>query len=162
MSSTFGPAGHQIVVSLTNTQIKAIPTDSFVIIPAPGAGRAIIPIAVIFQYNTVAGLYTNADAATWELYSGLEVYNAISVMFQPRLNSDAAAYINAVAGFGALLVGAGTWEGFDNQLGDIVANVPIYLRDLWNTGAYTGGHASNTLKVSVAYYILNVSTGEFE
>jgi len=158
-----GSGGTSVVsraaVTLTNAQIKALPSTQVELVPAPGVNFAIAVMSMGCRLNTVAGAYTNVDAngqligaygnwdndATASLktsgildHAGWEAFWVVGGISLPNV----AAYTSV------LLAESGA-------LSD-VENAPIKLAAS-NAGDYTAGNAANTLKVTVFYATFDVS-----
>lgn len=140
---------------LNDAQIKALPTTPFEIIPAPGAGKAIIPFAWAFTLNNSAGGYDNIANAVWQLVGAGLSAGLTVIAPQSRLATPGTHIIGLSGGEG--YVGAGGFEGTvicdSGTSGDGLA---VNLADLWNGTDYTSGHAANSLKVTVLYTIIDV------
>ena len=158
----------QATATLTDAQIKALPSTPVVVVPAPGMNRVLLaPVTQgsmqIVLYLDWYGDYTNIDAtATWECAVG---------PFGPYARYGAGNKLASFLGWGAggqanavwlLSKNDSTVDGAAlNNLSD-VQNQPITL-GMVNAalGNLTGGHAANTLTVSVLYSVLDVTTGRF-
>lgn len=146
-------------VTLTDAQIKALPTTPIEILPAV-AGKANIIFFVLMALDTTGGPYSNVDP-TNNLYCVNDINgnydvvtnSAITPFGLDRADDHQICILNAV--YGAAL--AGDFAGFIipiiaiNNIANW-ANKPTYL--VASNGAlnnYTGGNAANTLKVTTFY-----------
>lgn len=155
---------HQAMVTLTNAQIKSLPTavGGFTLVPAQGAGRLLRLISCIY-YAHIAVDYGSVDANCY---------------FDLYLDTAAPISNPSLAGSGNVLDpgGGGDVVGFltprviliDPDIYDMypvglssINNQPISLF-AHNSGNFSLGDDANTLMVSLTYYVLNLSTGEFE
>jgi len=169
----------QAVASLTNAQIKALPTTPVTIIAAPGANKLLVPHVALAHMKWV-GNYTNINATS-------------SISIDTAGNFLTSLAEDTLGGVTALLAGGGpdgSWVPFVIQQiaqakvttatpavnphfhhgvadsgsydADIV-NVPLTISmENVGDGPLTGGNASNVLQISVAYYVLNTITGVYE
>ena len=149
-------------VTLTNDQIKSLPSIPFVILPAPGSGRRIIVIAARILVNNTLGVYDNVDPAL-QVYlrlqggvHGLAVSGLLDVGWILADGSEVGVadtygdYFTTTEG-NLLRGNSGYASDFEN--------LPLVLRA--DNGSppdtnFTGGHAGNTLKVSVSYVIVEL------
>lgn len=156
-------------VTLNNSQILTLPTTPFVIVPAPGAGKANLIInALVISNLTIP--YTNID--TDGNYIGIDYGNDI---FEPT-----SLVVNDVGSgssdLSALLDGTGaifqlypihpptpllTWTNRPVALGAIdnitnIVNAPLYLFCYNGSGDFTGGNIANTLKVTIFYVVVTL------
>lgn len=156
------------IVTLTNDQIKALPTTGITLVTAPGSGFYINVLAASFHLESGGGAYTNVNTAYATL--GVETVNGDWLTLQ-ILNDDTTTpdvtrltdFLNAahsalvrapmyseappVTPVGWVVpAGVATPSSFDNDL----VRVKI---DNNGSGNLTGGHASNTMRVTVYYVI---------
>ena len=154
---------HQATVTLTDTQIKALPTTAIQIVAAPGANTAIQ-----FQYGVIT-LTPSAGA-----YTNLHADNYLNIALGAGL-IEASGYVKGYPGDTTVFTGAAFPQAAAQGAGFFERSVIVNtftLADVTNAalsiwwsnsdGNLTGGNAANTLRVSVAYLLLNTSTGEFE
>ena len=145
-------------VTLTDAQIKALPTTPFEIIAAQGAGKIIRWLGAWIVLNNSAGGYVAIGLPILQLCylvspSVIEASGFVDVLGTlpvagihsapiPPLSSfnDAESYLS--------------WGPTDT--GDLIVNAGLGIGDIYNGLAdYTGGNAANTLKVTVLYTIVD-------
>lgn len=153
----------QHTTTLTDAQIKTLPTTRVLIVPAPGPGRVTVCSAVhgnaercVLNYATPAGVgYTNRDASPrFRIRLGTtgpwSNYFAHVTMFDTHSSLYLPAFFDANSGGS----NADWYDEFDN--------IPVYLSMVNGAlGNLTGGHPSNTLTVTVAYNVYDFSLKQF-
>ena len=155
-------------VTLTNAQVLALPTTAVQLVAAPGAGKLLVPIHATLHLTWVAD-YTNIDAAA-----------SVSVRYGTRigliaavgsLNEASSAVTSGVTGLLAegnavsahlpnlgykSTVGSNV-EGFSGQDDALAVNMALVLAVANGAaGAFTGGDAGNSLKVTLLYYTVTL------
>lgn len=155
------------IVTLTDAQIKALPTTPISLVSAPGAGKRVRPIAVSLSLDSSAGAYTNINATYCDLHllQGTDITGLGPV--DDSTTSAALAQITATLGAASKTIydlaipkqssPATTPKGY--VLSSVYsnaqqANAVLQLASNNNgSGNFTGGNVANTLKVTV-YYII--------
>lgn len=156
------------IVTLTDAQIKALPTTPVTIIPAQGASTVIEPLQYIVQSKCAAGAYTNVNAAA---FGGMS-YGPASGTASGYIANDPTT--TPVLSFLTQMLGttpkqmillpymtqvdpaSDEWGVF----GDIppsgpIANLPVQLvMNNQGSGNFTGGNAANTWVVTAFYTVL--------
>jgi hypothetical protein len=147
-------------VSLTNAQIKALPTTAIEIIAAPSANSRVKLIHVTYAFWFEHGAYTNVDTTLAELYlktsagtvlggylandGGVSLTTLTTLFGAVSRTVDAPPMLSNTAGTYLVPVITGTPINGDGKAVQLFAT---------NNGAgnFTGGHDSNILTVQ-AYY----------
>jgi len=164
MASSVFPSGgliHSFTKTLTNAQIKALPTGpgDVEILAAPGGGNVAVLVSAYMTINTVAGAYTNVDATAFcrILNSEDDTVSIYNRRFKTALEFGSIS--------GQLLLPL-TIPDSENTVGyteDLAVTTGSLVLSGGNgaLGAFTGGHASNYMNVSIAYLLMNVTTGAY-
>ena len=156
-----------ITVTLNNEDIKALPTTPIQIVPAPGLGRYVLPIAANVILNNSAGAYTNVSPNTnsWNIgWQGSSLWYASGQLVSNALGAANASPIYGDFMFpGTLRTGTGDFAGelvttMFNQPLNSIENLPLVIKDDWNGNTnYTGGNVSNTMKVTTLYAVMAIT-----
>lgn len=151
---------HQATVTLTNAQIKTLPSLPMEVVAAPGANRMLLPVYGAVVLNAVAGAYADTDGGAVLLkyvggHSNGSTYGTI-----PFNQADIT-----VCGLGSESniknYGGGDWTFWGPEdLQSVLVNKALAIA-CENGTDFTGGHADNSLTVTVAYMVLDTSTGAF-
>lgn len=167
---------YQVTKTLNNVQIIALPTTPIVIVPPTevleysGTPTQVpFPTLSFFSVNTLAGLYTNVDAGgkfVFQMgsdqsadllsvdhgYLGNPLTNAEVRMFRAQTTASLVSLPAAPAD-----PHAHPFDGISIKLSDNLEDNALVL---WfnnnGDGVFTGGHASNSLKLTMFYTIIDV------
>lgn len=163
-----GAGGEQVVLSasvtLTDAQIKALPTTSQIVVPAPGAGLALAFVGAWLNADCLGGGYSNITASASLYSSGLLITwgndsinashlakpsNVLGPQAQNQVYLPPFTLIDAADTPSVHAQNAASIDNFDNVELRLVA---------YNGGGgnLTGGDAANSLKVTVAYVVIEV------
>jgi hypothetical protein len=145
-------------VTLTDAQIKALPTTAVQVVAAPGAGKMILPVSCQFELNPSAGAYADVTGASIVLLNDSGEYQSAVMLMQSALSGTSRIFGNLACP--ALEAGTGDFDGtVVSRMGMNVSSInnSILVKDDWNgISDYTGGNAANTMKVTVWYVEVDV------
>jgi len=145
-------------VTLTDAQIKALPTTPVEIVAAPGANKLIFVIRnVIGKLNDSGGAYGNSDntAGSYVTLAYGSAYDDDATYNYP----DVTSFINSLSSFGndgIITLSPYSADTFQNILPGAVNNGLFLHIGNNGLGNLTGGNAANTLKVTVYYVIVDL------
>src|SRR5678816_618252 len=146
---------HQATVTLTNAQIKALPTTAIPLVSAPGVGLIVVPQQVAWYMNWVAdytgihaaariGVSFTASSSSTMLYFNESVLGQVS-----DLLADGSSHFTVMSP--RVLTGdSGGGGQFVTALGQGVddpgaSNKGIQVIAVNSSGDFTGGNAGNSL-----------------
>lgn len=151
--------------TLTDAQIKALPTTPITLIAAPASGFRIKVLSASFRFNVSGGAYTNINAT----YSAIALYylGQFGFWLTSGIVDDSGASVNkltTVMTGGAIRVcdcgpytdnfGSG-WNIPPTTLTtDSEAKAVAIAADNNGSGDYTGGNASNSLRIDLIYQVI--------
>ena len=163
-----------VSVTLTNAQIKALPTTAVPIVPAKGANTIIVPMFAWLYLHWVADYDNIGDACVLGIrYAGggeaptVALHEQISEV--SNLLVDGASHPAYLAmrsmpfDYGAGSLRSSGVGQFADDPGSINKGLEIYAVNAGShTGDFTSGDAGNTLAVSIPYMVFDISTGAFQ
>lgn len=154
-------------VSLTDSQIKALPTTGITLVSAQGSGYRIKVLGATFRTNFTAGAYTNVNTT----YATLQLEIGATWVRTPIVNDDsytvdltqATTFFNAaqqrLVDLGTLLdaIESGAASGNGEWVLPNISSSPtvqdntalIIKMDNNGSGNLTGGNAGNVFKITV-------------
>jgi hypothetical protein len=157
-------------VTLTDANVKALPTTPISLIAAPASGTRIVPLMAHLKTAFTAGAYTNINSDSW---LGI-VINAggTEVDVLGYVPQDAAITNGTTTNISSLFAAANSrvtlpmysrTEGVDSwgptpgsaaASSNWDAKALSIKSDNNGSGVYTGGNAANTMLVTVLYLVL--------
>jgi hypothetical protein len=150
-------------VTLTDAQVKALPTTPITLVAAPGSGQRIVPLLIDLLGSFAGGAYTNidtTDAALVAQLGGVDISSRVANNSTESL-TDLSSLLGTAAKTQATLV---QWAPTDVALGSVahavaaattLINAALTLTvDNNGAGVLTGGNGANTLKATVFYSVV--------
>lgn len=132
-------------VTLTDAQIKALPTTPIEIIAAQGEGKAILVINGILKFTNIAD-YGNVGANALILQGNSTPFNLKQLKFEYVGLADSEPITYSIT----------TPSGDSNYATpNMFDNIGIAIASQ-NTGDFTDGDSGNTLKVTVYYVVVDL------
>jgi hypothetical protein len=159
-------------LTLTDAQIKALPTTPVQIVAAPGAGRFLVPLGAWLIADTRAGAYTNFNAGSGATPFASSVFAAwdavaINVALGPAIvdqfltgTARSIAYLSVASGNlqlvgGSLAANGGLVYSSASDASTGYDNAALLLVGENDAkGNFTGGNAANTLKATLFYVVV--------
>lgn len=143
---------YQLKTTLTDAQIKALPTTPVELVPAPGVGKELTIHQATFNLNLV-GAYT--------IETGKEVdLVLVSEDFGIEFTNYLPLQVGSVGRFRAnttiLTQSNGGWGYQQFSVSDALNNQSVVLTGYYNGTPIAGGDPSNTLEVTVFYSIVDL------
>ena len=158
-------------VTLTDAQIKALPTTAIEIVAAPAANTRIKPVSATLQVSVVTATYTNINATYAQLSLGWDGSTfpwAVVPVVNDSTTTPAMTRVTDLLGGAVhdsivdLTVPYSEMSGADWWLTQPAVNVSFtttvaknFTISLDNNGSgnLTGGNAANTMRVVLVYYV---------
>lgn len=154
-------------VTLTDAQIKTLPTEAVTLVAAPGAGKVIHLIGGlgVLTWGVAAPNSKYTNVTTTDGYLLLKVGNQQSAgIVTDDVFTDLASFFgndgqtNYVDFPHGPLFSSSTGGTVFGSCGSLVniENAAIVIEGSNSGGNFTGGHANNTLKVTVIYQVITL------
>jgi len=154
-------------VTLTDAQVKALPTTPVTLIAAPGSGLTIVPLQGILRATCTAGAYTNINATICNLaVYWLGDFNAwpLAGVVNDSSASPSPGKVTTLLGSASkhIAILPAYTDNYTNNwnlppiIGDSTYENKAIAIAVDNNGSsnFTGGNSANTLRVDVIYLVL--------
>jgi hypothetical protein len=151
---------HQASRTLTDAQIKSLPTTEIEIVPEAPAGSVLVFMGGVGVLDASAGAYACTSAGFLLAQDSQEIYNSGFVRSTLILTQT----IRSIFYFRPTSeIGDGDFSGLNvtNPSQLVSAAEPITLRDYFNGSDFTGGHAANTFALGVEFRVFSLALARF-
>jgi len=165
------PAGgesliHQATVVLTDAQIKTMtdPGVLFEVVEAPGANKILLIESVFMVSDLISGYVLPSNTGFLTVVYGEYLDDAATKCNADELLTVAGRFAYLLPLMGAPSVGHELdvyWGPVETLANSIDQALKVYAESP-APYTWTGGNIANTLTVTVAYLVLNLTTGLFE
>jgi hypothetical protein len=146
-------------VTITDAQVKALPTTPITLLADPGAGLIAVPVMVAL-FSKIITPYTNvnADGYLWAEWSNGDDWSG----YLANISAESKTYLSSLLTVNSRAMLREWQDSVDETLGwgPLVAVVPIDVTlglrltaDNAGSGNFTGGNATNRL-TAITYYLL--------
>lgn len=143
-------------VTLTDAQVKALPTTGVQVVAAPGANKLLVVVSSVWTLDNTHGAYTNFSSFVTTLNYG-STGTPASAPYD-EANNGAFADTSAVHLLGVFLGvgdGAGQAAWFADRATVVDTGLTVKAVNA-SAGDLTGGNAANTLSVSATYFTIGI------
>lgn len=145
--------------TLTDAQIKALQTTYIELVPAPGAGKAIVFHRALLNWDLQGGTYTNVNADNAIMISYGDWSKEVSSLTTVPALAQNYTYLMTLL---TIPEDRPTWSGYvrdftDGSFSNFIDNTPLKL--IASNGAdgdFTGGNVANSLEVTIFYSIVDI------
>lgn len=144
--------------TLTDAQIKALPTTPVQLVAAPGAGKVIKLLGGMFKIDTTNGVYTNDNSYSSTFFVSYESggVQASNMIFLPEVNTNNIK----ISSLSQIVLP----DGSDPTLfmveqiyeASAIENKALTLQLNNTPGNLTGGDPANTITVTVFYSMVDL------
>lgn len=139
-------------ITITDAQLKALPSTPISIVSAPGANKRLVVIKGLWRANTSAGAYTNINVTLSKLRL---VYGNNVTVASEEVAADNGTDLATLLGTAAVQeVLLHNWTETVQAVADTDNQAIQVSIDNNGSGNYTGGNSANTLAIAFGYYII--------
>lgn len=154
-TANFATPIRKATITLTDAQIKALPTTGVVLVPAPGAGFVLRPYLVVLVTN-LAAAYTNVDASGVGFFVDDGAGDLTTYCPHATFLGNTARRIATMGPYVVTDDSSGSGVVPRLSLAASEDSPLILFSSNAAAGDYTGGDAANTITATVLYAVIAV------